>query len=121
TDTGLWRSGHEAAMVVVVVSVLFAQLVLSVFHRRESHATLTRSARVRACASSCDEGRFTGLVIDGYTLENVVGRGAMGEVYAAAGEGRRIAVKVLRDGADPELRLRFAREAEIAKMVSGAP
>jgi len=64
--------------------------------------------------STLDEGRFR--------LEGVVGRGGMALVYRAVDREREepVAIKLLADNlaADPELRRRFAREAELAKRLS---
>jgi eukaryotic-like serine/threonine-protein kinase len=57
-----------------------------------------------------------------YELESVVGRGGMALVYLAHDreEDRPVAVKLLADNlaADPELRCRFAREAQFAERLS---
>ncbi len=49
----------------------------------------------------------------GFTLEQPLGSGGMGEVYVArqAGVDRRVAIKVLRVSDEPEAAVRFAREA----------
>jgi serine/threonine-protein kinase len=67
-------------------------------------------------------GRASGMLAGRFRLEEVVGRGAMGEVYAARVEGGpRCAVKLLnlarRD--DPDIQRRFLREAEISLRVRG--
>jgi serine/threonine-protein kinase len=69
-------------------------------------------------------GRASGMLAGRFLLEEVVGRGAMGEVYAAregGGAGPRAAVKILniarRD--DPDIQRRFVRETEIALRVRG--
>ena len=65
-------------------------------------------------ASTLDRGR--------YELGDVVGSGGMALVYRARDRDRdeRVAVKVLADNlsADPELRQRFTREAELAERLS---
>jgi hypothetical protein len=64
-------------------------------------------------------GRYTGVVVGSFELGDVVGRGAMGEVYAAvhAGDRRPAAVKLLhaRVLGDASLVKRFLREAEITQ------
>jgi len=59
---------------------------------------------------------------DRYELENVVGRGGMALVYRGRDreDGAAVAVKLLADNlaADPELRRRFAREAELSQRLS---
>lgn len=56
------------------------------------------------------------LVGDRYRLEELIGRGGMGEVWRAADEllGRTVAVKLLAAEADHATAQRFSREAEIA-------
>ena len=54
----------------------------------------------------------TGAAIAGYTVLEVIGAGGMGRVYRARNHaGREVAIKTIL-GADPELLLRFQREAE---------
>ena len=64
------------------------------------------------------EGRYTGRTVGDFEMGALVGRGAMGEVYAArrVGDGRSAAVKLLNATAlqDAELVERFLREADIA-------
>jgi len=59
-------------------------------------------------------------VIEGYRLQEVVGEGASGVVYAAlAPDGERVAVKVLRPERtqDQVARARFLREAKVASSI----
>ena len=54
--------------------------------------------------------------IGGYKVIQALGKGGMGAVYLAQDPaiGRLVAIKLLREGLDnPELRERFAREAQI--------
>lgn len=57
--------------------------------------------------------------IGGYRLVGRIGAGGMGVVYAAAGSGGYIAIKVIHSdhAADPEFRVRFAREVDLARRV----
>ncbi|WP_404958523.1 protein kinase domain-containing protein [Streptomyces sp. 147326] len=58
-----------------------------------------------------------------YEVERILGAGGMGVVYLAVSpSGRQAAVKVIRErfAADPLFRVRFAREVEAARAVSGA-
>jgi tRNA A-37 threonylcarbamoyl transferase component Bud32 len=61
-------------------------------------------------------GRFTGHELGGYQIGDVIGRGAVGEVYAArqSDAAEPVAIKILHDEAadDPLQRARFRREAE---------
>ncbi len=63
-------------------------------------------------------GHWTGARAGDYQLAELVGRGAMGEVYAARDrrDGSRVAVKLLTNGAsaEPAAIGRFVREAQVA-------
>ena len=61
-------------------------------------------------------GRFTGQIVGTWTLGNVLGRGAMGEVYEATHGQAEAAVKLLRREllSDPHHVERFLREVRIA-------
>lgn len=67
-------------------------------------------------------GRFTGHEIDGFQLGNVIGRGGMGEVYAAERVvgGEAVAIKLLRLDAlgEHDVLLHFKREAKIVASIS---
>ncbi len=67
-------------------------------------------------------GRFTGSQAGEFKLEEIIGRGAMGEVYAASndGTGERAAIKLLRPDAMVKERMleRFLREGETAGSLS---
>jgi eukaryotic-like serine/threonine-protein kinase len=65
-------------------------------------------------------GRFTGVVVGSWELGVVIGRGAMGEVYAATNaQNQEAAVKLLRREllADPRHVERFFREVRIASTI----
>ena len=65
-------------------------------------------------------GRFTDQVIGGYQLGDVIGRGAMGEVYAATdGAGAQFAVKLLSHASlgNPQHVQRFLRELRTAAQI----
>ena len=76
---------------------------------REVREELDRAANLAG------PGRFSGQHIDSFILDEVIGRGGMGEVYAARSvvDGREAAVKVLQRGmlSNAEMATRFAREA----------
>ena len=62
-----------------------------------------------------------GQVFGRFRIERLLGRGGMGEVYAAeqTDDGRRVALKVLSERlADPQDRARFLREGQLAASVS---
>ena len=67
-------------------------------------------------------GAYSGRRAGEYLLSEVIGRGAMGEVYAAShvGSGVRAAIKLLTPSAlaDPDLFQRFMREADILRRLS---
>jgi serine/threonine-protein kinase len=67
------------------------------------------------------EGRYTGAVVAGYLLGEIVGRGGMGEVYRGENDKKHVAaVKLLHPYklADEESLARFEREAELARRVT---
>jgi predicted Ser/Thr protein kinase len=69
-------------------------------------------------------GRLSGTTLGPYAVEELLGRGGMGEVYAArrARDGADLAIKLLHVhlGEAPEMRLRFRRESDVlAKMPPG--
>ena len=70
--------------------------------------------------SVAEERDRVGSVLDGWTLERVIGRGGMGVVYAASdSSGARAAVKILHAAfsRNPEVQERFRREAYAANRV----
>jgi len=70
-------------------------------------------------AGAGQSGRMSGAMAGRYELAEVIGRGAMGEVYAAhdAGSGERVAIKLLRAEAceTSSDRTRFVREGEVTQ------
>jgi serine/threonine-protein kinase len=80
---------------------------------REAQAELARVVKIGA------RGPFTGLELGGFRLGNVIGRGGMGEVYAAtaaaSGDSIEAAVKLLRRDllAQEDIVRRFERESHI--------
>ena len=83
---------------------------------REARDALKQAAGIGA------PGRFSDQEIEGYRLGEVIGRGGMGEVYAARrrDDGREAAVKLLRLDflGDRSALTRFEREAMIAASIS---
>lgn len=61
------------------------------------------------------EGRFTGYPLKNYTIQGIVGRGGMGEVYRAVARGYEYAIKFLPDMwmDNSDARERFLREADV--------
>lgn len=69
------------------------------------------------------QGRFTGETVGRYRLGDLLGRGAMGDVYSAmSDEGLPVALKMLHPGMleEQENVQRFAREAQAASAVDTA-
>lgn len=60
-------------------------------------------------------GNLTGEVIDGYQVLGVLGAGGMGEVYKGQKGTTQVAIKTMLPSVarDPDIRVRFEREAEI--------
>jgi serine/threonine-protein kinase len=140
-DGGVWRElggGQHVSMAIIVTAVMLTQLVLARANQRALHAAILKSQEIMRvvrmredeldearenldAALRAGEGRFTGAELGTWRLGDVVGRGAMGEVYqASSADGQRTAaVKVLRRIDDTILARRFSREVEIARTVRG--
>jgi len=60
-------------------------------------------------------GAYTGRVLGGYELLDVIGKGGMGEVYKGYADGRTVAVKILPSefGVTQEYLARFERESHV--------
>lgn len=147
-------TAQRVAMVVMASSVMVMQLVQARLSRKATlealkRATeaasmvLTREAQLAEAKENLDAaikavagkgGRYTGERFGRFQLEEIVGRGAMGEIYAASvivestgsaparESGRaRAAVKVLLGARqhEPDIVRRFLKEAEIASRVRG--
>lgn len=71
----------------------------------------------RRVAQVGGRGRFTGGVLGGFRLDNLLGRGGMGEIYEAVGpQGEAAAIKVLKQDVvhDDDALARFYRESRVA-------
>jgi len=86
--------------------------------QKEAQLAEARSELDRALRPG--EGRYTDRTIDGWKLGDVLGRGGMGEVYAATKGEERAAIKLLHPVilSDPSHVKRFEREAELAQKVA---
>ena len=137
-DTGVLRpehlSRHDQIVIQALVQfVLLATLVTARVSRRTALLAvgeLERAVRIAAHreallleardeldrAMRSTRGRFTDQVIGGYTLGQVLGRGAMGEVYAAEGSRGSVAIKLLSQASlsNPNHVMRFLRELRTA-------
>ncbi len=104
----------------VRVVAQFERAVFDASHRE----ALFREARdaFRKAAGLGGPGRFTDHELDGFRLGVVIGRGGMGEVYAAehVATGQRAAIKLLRleSLGEHNALSRFAREAKIVASIS---
>jgi serine/threonine-protein kinase len=100
---------------------MMASLVANRYRRSEEALRLAVEARERLRAQIAPGPRVgtrSGRTLAGlYDLHELLGAGGMGEVYAGVRltDGRAVAVKVLHDQhmADPRMRERFRREAEL--------
>ncbi len=94
--------------------------VLVATMRSTERALASAQRRLAAVAEGARDGRLTGQRIAGYTLQDVVGRGGMAEVYRAVPTGRDgaepVAVKVLHPFLvdDATVVQRARREASLA-------
>ncbi|HEY8039857.1 MAG TPA: protein kinase [Polyangiaceae bacterium] len=142
-DPGLFAPAHPTrgermGMVTMVMAVYAAALWQARMSRRATREAIERSNRAVLSAQQREallaeahrqidaalqagagkHGRWTGSTVGSFQLGSVVGRGAMGEVYAAVHvtTGAPAAVKLLhpRVLADGSIVKRFLREAEIA-------
>jgi serine/threonine-protein kinase len=128
----------QAAMATIVTAVLVAHVVIGRANDRARSAAQARLAdamrELQARKAQLEEerherklllgwqdGRLTEALIGPWRVGEIVGQGAMGEVYAVRSEvdGRAAAMKVLRSPEDAEIAPRFLREAEIALRVRG--
>jgi serine/threonine-protein kinase len=116
-SVALWHARRARAATLEAVA-RSNQAVLAARQREallaEAHQHLDAALRAGAGAG----GRWTGTVIGRYRLGPLIGRGAMGEVYAAQHEstGAAAAVKLMHAPAlsDPSAVRRFLRETELA-------
>ena len=98
------------------------QALLDLARREAQLAEAYADARAAREAGLGGMGRFTDQMIDGFKLSEVLGRGAMGEVYAAHREGdwTPLAMKILAPHllSDTVARERFLRETAIVSSLS---
>jgi serine/threonine protein kinase len=86
--------------------------------QKEALLSTARAELDRALAGETG-GLFTGSTLGGYSVEKLIGRGGMGEVYEARRDGTAVALKVIRADrlSSPETLRRFAREASTLQKV----
>jgi hypothetical protein len=101
--------------------VMRAELASALRRESETRARLEFAhTELRRAGERAVVGRMSGQVVaDRYMLDELLGRGGMGEVYSASrldGDGK-VAVKVLLAHLEdePEVRARFRREAEVVQ------
>jgi eukaryotic-like serine/threonine-protein kinase len=97
------------------------QALLDLARREAQLAEAWADARAARDAGLGAMGRFTDQKIDDFDLGEVLGRGAMGEVYAAKTPGNNpVAVKILAPHLlrDVSARDRFLRESEIVSSIN---
>jgi predicted Ser/Thr protein kinase len=123
-ETPLFRL---AAMITLLVGYVLVFLVMNFFASTLGEKELALRTVQRDLARVVDEtrsqGRLSGLVLgDRYELDELIGRGGMGEVYRGhqLADGTTVAVKVLHAYlADRgHIRERFHREAELLARIS---
>jgi serine/threonine-protein kinase len=136
-----FTTGYQGDIAAIVVELIYLAAyvtgrllrvehvrVVAQFERAVSDAShreaLFREARdaFRKAAGLGGPGRFTDHELDGFRLGVVIGRGGMGEVYAAehVATGQRAALKLLRleSLGEHNALSRFAREAKIVTSIS---
>lgn len=76
---------------------------------------LNQLASHQSKATIAQSGAFTGQIINGYTLLNVIGRGNMGEVYRGVKNDQYVAIKIMQTNhnIDKSIKERFERESKI--------
>ncbi len=141
-DTGLFAPVNPSmrerlGMATMVLAVYVAALWQARMSRRATHQAIERSNRAVLAAQQREAllveahqhiddalranegrgGRWTGITVGSFRLGEIVGRGGMGEVYAAehTTTGRPAAVKLLhaRVACDASMVKRFLREVKI--------
>jgi serine/threonine-protein kinase len=140
-DTGIVQPASLSKVDEVIIQVLVQVVLLAtIFTARMSRRTalvavgeLERAVRVAAHREALlleareeleralrqGRGRFSDQTIGGYHLGQLLGRGAMGEVYEADGPSGKVAIKLLSQASlsNPNHVLRFLRELRTAANV----
>ncbi|MBA3458127.1 MAG: serine/threonine protein kinase [Deltaproteobacteria bacterium] len=115
-------AGRAARRDAMEVLAKHNQVVLELARREAQLAEAHEDARAAREAGQGGLGRFTDQTIDGLKLGEVLGRGAMGEIYAAqrVGEEIPLAVKILAPHLlrDQASRDRFLRESAIVSSLT---
>jgi len=115
-------AGRAARKDTVTVLDKHNQTLLELAQREAQLAEAYADAHAAREAALGGAGRFTDEVIDGYKLGSVLGRGAMGEIYAATrlADNAQIAFKILAPHLLREhaARERFVRECNIVSALA---
>jgi serine/threonine-protein kinase len=116
------RTALISITISFAVNFLGSNLLARSFARGRAELARTQAA-LAAVVDEARLGRLSGQRLGGYQLGELLGRGGMGEVYAAeSARGESAAVKVLHAhlGAESTARQRFRREAELVRRLPGA-
>ncbi|MBI3158794.1 MAG: protein kinase [Chloroflexi bacterium] len=117
--------GGQQGTIAVAASALAAGLLYNPVHRQARELIDRRFYHLRfnlldlrASQKPLDlknPGMYSGLTLGEYTVQDLLGKGGMGEVYRAAGGGKTAAIKILPGGVaeDREFYARFSREAKL--------
>jgi predicted Ser/Thr protein kinase len=118
---------RELAVSSIMMSYPFAFVTANVFAKtvRRQRAALDQArSELRRVADQARVGRLSGGRIGDFNVEDLLGRGGMGEVYAAkrVHDGEEVAIKLLHAhlGSDDRMRMRFRREAEVVRKMPPA-
>ncbi len=110
------RQSRRATLAAIAETQQALRLALT---REAQLAEANQNLDVALNAGAGSSGRYTDARMGSYRLAEIIGRGAMGEIYAASDvdTGAPAAVKVLQASVcrDPDLVERFFREGRIAK------
>jgi serine/threonine-protein kinase len=120
---GAMAAGRDARSRSTQVLEEHNQALLELARREALLAEANAEARAAREAGQGGAGRFSEQTIDGFRLGNVLGRGAMGEVYAAERDGDPpLAMKLLAPHllGNADARERFLRESAIVSKIRSA-
>jgi serine/threonine-protein kinase len=99
----------------------FERLERAALQIRQKDALLNEARAEFDLARAGKVGRYTDKLVGGYQVGEIIGRGAMGEVYAArdATNGQEVALKFLSASmfGEPDFLERFFREAKVASQL----
>jgi predicted Ser/Thr protein kinase len=119
-----FRDMAAASMAMSYPFSFLSANLLSKVVRRQLAALEQVKNELRRAVDQARVGRLSGTRLGEYSIDDLLGRGGMGEVYAArrVKGGQEVALKLLHAhlGSDDKMRARFRREAEVvSKMPVG--